>query len=167
MIAVYPGSFDPVTSGHLDIISRAAGMFETLIVLVAANSSKSPLFNGEERVELLRLSCTGLPNVRVELLPQTLLVSYVVESGAKVIVKGLRAVSDFEYEFQMALLNRHLQPDVETIFLMTAAQHAYLSSSIVKEIARLDGNITGLVPEPVQAALKDKFKPNLNTAEQL
>jgi len=147
-----------VTSGHFDIIARAAGMFETLLVLVAANSSKSPLFTGEERVNLLRLSCAGLPNVRVELLPQTLLVSYVVESGAKVIVKGLRAVSDFEYEFQMALLNRHLQPDVETIFLMTAAEHAYLSSSIVKEIARLGGDITGLVPEPVQDALQNKFK---------
>lgn len=157
MIAVYPGSFDPVTSGHFDVITRAAGMFETLLVLVAANSSKSPLFTGEERADLLRRSCTGLPNVRVELLPPTLLVSYVVESGAKVIVKGLRAVSDFEYEFQMALLNRHLQPDVETIFLMTAAQHAYLSSSIVKEIARLGGDITGLVPEPVQAALESKF----------
>ena len=159
MIAVYPGSFDPVTSGHIDVIVRAAGMFETLIVLVAANSSKSPLFIAEERADLLRLSCAGLPNVRVELLPPTLLVSYVMESGAKVIVKGLRAVSDFEYEFQMALLNRHLQPDIETIFLMTAAEHAYLSSSIVKEIARLGGDITGLVPEPVQDALKDKFKP--------
>ena len=159
MIAVYPGSFDPVTSGHFDVISRAAGMFETLIVLVAANSSKSPLFTAEERVDLLRRSCAGLPNLRVELLPPSLLVSYVVASGAQVIVKGLRAGSDFEYEFQMALLNRHLQPDVETIFLMTAAQHAYLSSSIVKEIARLGGDITGLVPEPVQAALQDKFKP--------
>ena len=158
MIAVYPGSFDPVTSGHFDVISRAAGMFETLIVLVAANSSKSPLFTAQERADLLRLSCAGLPNVRVELLPPTLLVSYVVESGAKVIVKGLRAVSDFEYEFQMALLNRHLQPDVETIFLMTAAEHAYLSSSIVKEIARLGGDITGLVPEAVQDALRNKFK---------
>jgi len=158
MIAVYPGSFDPVTSGHFDVIARAAGMFETLLVLVAANSSKSPLFTGEERVDLLRQSCANLPNVRVELLPPTLLVSYVVESDAKVIVKGLRAVSDFEYEFQMALLNRHLQPGVETIFLMTAAEHAYLSSSIVKEIARLGGDITGLVPEPVQDALKNKYR---------
>ncbi|MGI4789563.1 MAG: pantetheine-phosphate adenylyltransferase [Janthinobacterium lividum] len=157
MIAVYPGSFDPVTSGHLDIIVRAAGMFETLIVLVAANSSKLPLFNAEERADLLRQSCAELPNVQVELLPSTLLVSYVVQSGAKVIVKGLRAVSDFEYEFQMALLNRHLQPEVETIFLMTAAEHAYLSSSIVKEIARLGGDITGLVPLPVQVALGKKF----------
>ena len=158
MIAVYPGSFDPVTSGHLDVITRAAGMFETLIVLVAANSSKAPLFTADERAELLCQSCASLPNVRVDLLPSTLLVSYVVQSGAKVIVKGLRAVSDFEYEFQMALLNRHLQPEVETIFLMTAAEHAYLSSSIVKEIARLGGDITGLVPLPVQAALGQKFE---------
>lgn len=157
MIAVYPGSFDPVTSGHLDVICRAAGMFETLIVLVAANSSKSPLFTAEERAELLRLSCAGLLNVRVEFLPNALLVSFVVESGAQVIVKGLRAVSDFEYEFQMALLNRHLEPNVETIFLMTAAEHAYLSSSIVKEIARLGGDITGLVPAPVQDALLRKY----------
>ncbi len=160
MIAVYPGSFDPVTSGHFDIICRAAGMFETLIVLVAANSSKSPLFTAEERADLLRLSCADLPNVRVELLPPALLVSFVVESGAQVIVKGLRAVSDFECEFQMALLNRHLEPKVETIFLMTAAEHAYLSSSIVKEIARLGGDITGLVPEPVQAALAKEFQVN-------
>ena len=158
MIAVYPGSFDPVTSGHRDVIVRAAGMFETLIVLVAANSSKSPLFTAEERAELVRSSCAGLPNVRVEILPATLLVSFVVESGAQVIVKGLRAVSDFEYEFQMALLNRHLEPKVETIFLMTAAEHAYLSSSIVKEIARLGGDISGLVPKPVQDALAQKFR---------
>ena len=156
MIAVYPGSFDPVTSGHYDIIVRAAGMFETLIVLVAANSAKSPLFTAEERVALLRQSCAGLPNVQVEMLPPRLLVNYVVQNGAKVIVKGLRAVSDFEYEFQMALLNRHLEPGVETIFLMTAAEHSYLSSSIVKEIARLGGDIAGLVPEAVRLALEQK-----------
>lgn len=157
MIAVYPGSFDPVTSGHYDVIVRAAGMFDRLIVLVAANSSKSPLFTAEERAELVRQACADLNNVSVEILPPTLLVEYVVSHGAQVIVKGLRAVSDFEYEFQMALLNRHLQPGVETIFLMTAAEHAYLSSSIVKEIARLGGDIRGLVPEPVRLALAEKF----------
>jgi len=157
MIAVYPGSFDPVTSGHFDIIERAAGMFETLIVLVAANSTKSPLFTARERAELLRESCLALPNVKVEILPNVLLVDFVMQSRAKVIVKGLRAVSDFEYEFQMALLNRHLQPKVETVFLMTAAEHSYLSSSIVKEIARLGGNISGLVPEAVRPALQRKF----------
>lgn len=157
MIAVYPGSFDPVTSGHYDIIVRAAGMFDTLIVLVAANSTKSPLFTTEERVALLKQSCASLPNVIVEPLPTTLLVNYVIEKGAKVIVKGLRAVSDFEYEFQMALLNRRLQPEVETIFLMTAAEHSYLSSSIVKEIARLGGEITGLVPDAVRPVLEQKL----------
>ena len=157
MTAVYPGSFDPVTNGHYDIIVRAAGMFETLTVLVAANSAKSPLFTAEERVALLRQSCAALPNVRVEMLPPTLLVQYVAQNGAKVIVKGLRAVSDFEYEFQMALLNRHLEPGVETIFLMTAAEHSYLSSSIVKEIARLGGDIAGLVPDVVRSALEQKF----------
>jgi len=159
MIAVYPGSFDPVTSGHFDIIQRAAGMFEMLIVLVAANSTKMPLFSAEERAGLLRESCVGLSNVQVSILPNVLLVNYVEQCGAKVIVKGLRAVSDFEYEFQMALLNRHMQPDVETIFLMTAAEHSYLSSSIVKEIARLGGSIDGLVPEAVHLALLSKFSP--------
>lgn len=157
MIVVYPGSFDPVTSGHFDIIQRAAGMFETLIVLVAANSTKAPLFTADERAALLRESCAELPNVRVEILPNVLLVDFVIGSGAKVIVKGLRAVSDFEYEFQMALLNRHMQPKVETVFLMTAAEHSYLSSSIVKEIARLGGDISGLVPEAVRPALQQKF----------
>ena len=157
MIAVYPGSFDPVTSGHYDIIERAAGMFETLIVLVAANSTKTPLFTAEERTALLRESCAELPNVQVAILPNTLLVEYARQCGAQVIVKGLRAVSDFEYEFQMALLNRHLQPEVETMFLMTAAEHSYLSSSIVKEIARLGGDIAGLVPESVRPALLEKY----------
>ena len=157
MIAVYPGSFDPVTSGHYDIIERAAGMFETLIVLVAANSTKAPLFTAEERAALLRESCAALPNVKVAILPPVLLVSYVESCDAKVIVKGLRAVSDFEYEFQMALLNRRLQPEVETIFLMTAAEYSYLSSSIVKEIARLGGDIVGLVPETVRQALLIKY----------
>jgi len=157
MIAVYPGSFDPVTSGHYDIIARAAGMFETLIVTVAVNSSKSPLFTAEERVELLRESCVDLPNVKVEALDNALLANYAMQRGAGAIVKGLRAVSDFEYEFQMALLNRRMQPEVETIFFMTAAEYSYLSSSIVKEIARLGGDITGLVPVAVEAALHQKF----------
>ena len=157
MIAVYPGSFDPVTSGHYDIIARAAGMFETLIVTVAVNSSKSPLFTAEERVELLRESCVDLPNVKVEALDNALLANYAMQRGAGAIVKGLRAVSDFEYEFQMALLNRRMQPEVETIFFMTAAEYSYLSSSIVKEIARLGGDITGLVPAAVEAALHQKF----------
>lgn len=157
MLAIYPGSFDPVTSGHFDIISRAAGMMEAVVVLVAANSSKKPLFTPDERVEMLRKACAGIPNVRVEKLGDELLVSYAMRNGAHVIVKGLRAVSDFEYEFQMALLNRHLQPDLETVFLMTSAEHSYLSSSIVKEIGRLGGDINGLVPPVVQPFLQAKF----------
>ena len=159
MIAVYPGSFDPVTSGHYDIITRAAGMFERLIVLVAVNSSKTPLFTAEERVQMLQACCASLENVSVDTLDRRLLVDYAMERGAKVIVKGLRAVSDFEYEFQMALLNRHLQPQVETVFLMTSAEHSYLSSSIVKEIARLGGDIRGLVPDAALPFLEGKFAP--------
>lgn len=158
MIAIYPGSFDPVTSGHFDIITRASGLFEAVIVLVAANSAKSPLFTAQQRVEMIEEACHALPNVRVDTLAERLLVDYATAQGAQVIVKGLRAVSDFEYEFQMALLNRHLQPNVETVFLMTSAEHSYLSSSIVKEIARLGGDIHGLVPTPVLPMLKQKFE---------
>ena len=154
---MYPGSFDPVTSGHMDIISRAAGLYETVIVLVAANSGKSPLFTAEERVEMLREACQGMPNVRVDSLMDGLLVRYADAQGAGVIVKGLRAVSDFEYEFQMALLNRRLAPQVETVFLMTSAEYSYLSSSIVKEIGRLDGDIGGLVPESVRPHLLQRL----------
>jgi pantetheine-phosphate adenylyltransferase len=157
MIAVYPGSFDPVTSGHFDIIVRAAGMFETVIVLVAVNSSKTSLFTAAERVQILREVCVPLPNVRVETLADGLLVEYAMQKGAQVIVKGLRAVSDFEYEFQMALLNRRLQPAVETVFLMTGAEHSYLSSSIVKEIGRLGGDVRGLVPEAALKYLSGKY----------
>ena len=157
MIAVYPGSFDPVTSGHHDIIARAAGMYERVIVLVAVNSSKAPLFDAPERTAMLRESCAGLDNVDVEMLPDGLLVEYAKTHGAGVIIKGLRAVSDFEYEFQMALLNRRLEPSVETVFLMTGAEYSYLSSSIVKEIARLRGDVTGLVPAPVLPHLRRKF----------
>ncbi len=132
-------------------------MLEAVVVLVAVNSGKLPLFTPDERVEMLRRACVDLPNVRVEKLSDELLVSYAVRIGAQVIVKGLRAVSDFEYEFQMALLNRHLQPKVETMFLMTSAEHSYLSSSIVKEIGRLGGDITGLVPSIIQPFLQAKF----------
>jgi pantetheine-phosphate adenylyltransferase len=157
MIAVYPGSFDPVTSGHFDIIVRAAGMFETVIVLVAINSTKTPLFTAAERVQILREVCADLPNVLVETLADGLLVEYAVQKGAQVIVKGLRAVSDFEYEFQMALPTRRLQPAVETVFLMTGAEHSYLSSSIVKEIGRLGGDVRGLVPEAALKYLSGKY----------
>lgn len=157
MIAIYPGSFDPVTSGHLDVITRAAGLFEAVIVLVAANSAKASLFTPDQRAGMILEACADLPNVRADTLTDRLLVEYATEQGAHAIVKGLRAVSDFEYEFQMALLNRHLQPAVETVFLMTSAEHSYLSSSIVKEIARLGGDVRGLVPPSVLPLLKQKF----------
>jgi pantetheine-phosphate adenylyltransferase len=157
MKAVYPGSFDPVTSGHFDIIQRASQMFSTVVVLVAVNSSKAPLFDAATRVKMIRECCAGLPNVEVDTLVDGLLVDYAAGRGASVIVKGLRAVSDFEYEFQQALLNRKLRPEIETLFLMTSAEHSFLSSSIVKEIARLRGDITGLVPGAVEPYLHGKF----------
>lgn len=157
MIAIYPGSFDPVTTGHFDIISRAAGMFETTIVLVAVNSAKTALFGADERVDMIREACQGLPGVEVDTLSGDLLVNYAKRRGARVVVKGLRAVSDFEYEFQMALLNRRLAPEVETVFLMTSAEHSYLSSSIVKEIGQLGGDVRGLVPPSVEPHLRQRF----------
>jgi len=154
--AVYPGSFDPVTSGHYDIIVRASRLFERLIVAVAPNPAKQPLFTVEERMKMLQEVCASLPNVQVECF-EGLLVDFAVERGAQVIVKGLRAVSDFEYELQMALTNRRLRPQVETIFMMTNSEYVFLSSSIVKEIARLGGNVQGLVPKAVEPYLYRKF----------
>jgi pantetheine-phosphate adenylyltransferase len=159
MIAVYPGTFDPITSGHLDIIVRAAALYETLYVVVAANGLKEPVFSREERVELLEktVRAEGLKNVKVACISAGLLVDYIDNLGARVIVRGLRAVSDFEYEFQMAQLNRHLKPEIETVFMMTATEHLFLSSSIVKEIARLQGRVDGLVPEVVLNDVRAKF----------
>lgn len=154
--AVVPGSFDPVTNGHLDIIARAAGMFEQVTVAVARNSSKTPLFSTEERLEMLAEVCTVYPNVTVDAF-EGLLVSYALGRGATVIVRGLRAVSDFEYELQMALMNRRLNSAVETVFMMTGADYSYLSSNIVKEIARLGGSIEGLVPNSVGQRLQQKL----------
>jgi pantetheine-phosphate adenylyltransferase len=158
--AVYPGSFDPVTAGHLDVIERGAALFERLVVAVAplsSNAEKQPFFSLEERLDLLRQCCAGFPNVEVDTL-RGLLVDYVAEQGARVIIKGLRAISDFEYEFAMALMNRRLRPDVDTVYLMTAAEYSYLSSTLVKEVARLGGALDGLVPEPVAQALRKKLR---------
>lgn len=154
--AVYPGSFDPPTLGHLDIITRAARLFDELIVAVAVNSQKKPLFTLDERVEMLRECCPHLPNVRI--LPlQGLLAQFAQEVGACAIVRGLRAVSDFEYEFQMATMNRQLAPDVDTCFLMTHQRYAFLSSSIVKEVAQLGGDVRQLVPPYVYERLIRRF----------
>ena len=147
--AVCPGSFDPVTVGHLDIIKRAAGMFSKVIVVVMTNSSKHPSFTAEERMEMLRTATYDIPNVEVDQY-DGLLADYARMVGAGAIVKGLRAMSDFEYEFQMALTNKKLNPDVETVFLTTQAENMYLSSSMVKEIGRMGGEIRDFVPEAIQ-----------------
>ena len=144
-IAICPGSFDPVTLGHLDIIRRASVLFDKVIVLVVVNPVKNTSFTPDERVELIRKSVDGIPNVEVDLYTG-LLVDYVRSKGAVAIVKGLRAMSDFEYEFQMALTNRKLYPEAETVFLTTAADNMYLSSSLVKQVAGLGGDISEFVP---------------------
>jgi pantetheine-phosphate adenylyltransferase len=157
LIAVYPGSFDPATNGHLDVIQRSAHTFDRLIVAVGRNSGKTPMLTPDERVEILQECCAPWPNVSVTSFGG-MLVEFARENGARVLIKGLRAVSDFEYEFQMALANRQLAPDVETLFMMTSAEHLYLSSSIVKEIARLGGNVSALVPPMVESRLREKLR---------
>lgn len=155
--AVYPGSFDPVTNGHLDVIERAAELFQEVVVAVAVNSSKAPLFTNEERVEMLGEVCAHLDNVRAAEF-SGLLVEFAAEQGASVVVKGLRAVSDFEYELQQALMNRSLKGGIETVFFMTSPENLFLSSSMVKEIARLGGDVSPFVPAQVRARLEAKFR---------
>ena len=155
-LAIYPGSFDPVTNGHLDVIGRAAKIFEELIVGVAKQSPKNTTFTDDERVKLLRDSCTEFENVKIESF-DNLLVDWTAQKNAEVIVRGLRALSDFEYEFQMALTNRKLNKEIETVFLMTREDCSCISSSMIKEIAKLGGNVNNFVPENVAAALKKKF----------
>lgn len=145
-VAVYPGSFDPVTNGHMDIIQRASKTFDRVYVAILTNSSKTPMFSIEQRLDWIRRSTAHIENVEVDCF-SGLLVNYMKEKNANIIIKGLRAVSDFEYEFQMALMNRKLSPDVETLFMMTSGKYSYLSSSIVKEIARHKASLSGLVPE--------------------
>jgi pantetheine-phosphate adenylyltransferase len=156
--ALVPGSFDPLTNGHLDIIARAAKMFRNVRVVVARNSTKTPLFTVEERVAMLTEVCAPFTNVTVDTFAG-LLVQYATVHEATVIVKGLRFVSDFEYELQMALMNRRQNNNVETVFLMAGAEYSDLSSSIVKEIARLGGTVEGLVPNIVRQNLSAKFAP--------
>ena len=147
-IAIYPGSFDPVTLGHLDIIRRASGLFDRLIVAVMHNQNKKPMFSVEERMEMLRRTTAGLPNVEIESFGG-LLADYAHSKNACVLVKGLRAVSDFEYEFQMALANRKLNAELDTVFLMTSSEYMYLSSSVVKDIAVHGGSVAGFVPDEI------------------
>ncbi len=156
-IAVYPGSFDPITCGHLDIIKRGSRLFDEVIIAVLNNSSKHPLFTAEERVELINKSIADLPNCRAVFF-DGLLVDFVKEQGADVVIKGLRAISDFEYEFQMALFNKKLNPEIETFFMVTNANFSYISSSIVKEIARLGGDFSDLLPKEIYNDVKQKIE---------
>lgn len=157
MNAVYPGTFDPVTNGHFDIIERCSKKFDRVTVLVLNNPSKKHMFSVEERINLLKEVTKNLENVEVDSFTG-LLVEYMKTNDAKLIVRGLRAVSDFEYEMQMALMNNRLYDDAETVFLIARDQYSYLSSSIVKEVASFNGNITGLVPEIVELAINEKLK---------
>ncbi|EAE8345790.1 pantetheine-phosphate adenylyltransferase [Listeria monocytogenes] len=156
-IAVIPGTFDPITNGHLDIIERAAKIFDVLYVSVLNNSSKKPLFTIEERMELIKQVTSHLPNIQVES-ASGLTVDYAATRGATAIVRGLRAVSDFEYEMQIASMNRTLNAEIETFFVMTNTKYSFLSSSMVKEVAQYQGDISELVPEAVNRAIQEKFK---------
>jgi pantetheine-phosphate adenylyltransferase len=157
-VAVYPGSFDPITYGHLDIIQRGLEVFDELIVAVARNSEKKALFSTAERLEMIRAATGENPRLRIDSF-EGLLVDYAMSQGAKVVLRGLRAVSDFEYEFQIAQMNHTVQEQVETLFMMTSVPYGYLSSSIVKEVASLHGPVDTFVPPPVKAALEKKFGP--------
>ncbi|HEX8087694.1 MAG TPA: pantetheine-phosphate adenylyltransferase [Blastocatellia bacterium] len=152
--AIYPGTFDPVTMGHLDIIERSSKLFDEIVVAVLLNIDKQPMFSTEERVEMIR-EVIPWANVRVGTF-QGLLVDYAKEQDAQVIVRGIRAISDYEYELQMALMNRRLEPEVETVFLMAAEAYSYLSSRLIKEVFKLGGSIQGLVPESVERRMQEK-----------
>jgi pantetheine-phosphate adenylyltransferase len=156
-VAVYPGTFDPITKGHIDIIDRALELFDNIIIAVAKNPSKTPLFSLEERLEMIR-TCYASSNKKVSVdSVEGLLVDFAYRRGAKAIIRGLRAVSDFDYEFQLALMNRRLEREVETVFLMTAFRWIYISSSIIKDAARHGGDVGGLVPDHVCEKLREKF----------
>jgi len=155
--AIYPGTFDPVTYGHLDIIDRASKIYDTVYVAVAESKEKSPLFSVQERVDMLTESLKGYENITVEGF-DSLVVDYAARRSSKVVIRGLRMISDFEYEFQMALTNRKLKPEIETIFMMPKESYSYLSSKLIKEVARLGADISDFVPKNVEKKLKKKMK---------
>jgi pantetheine-phosphate adenylyltransferase len=156
VIAIYPGSFDPITSGHLDIIERGARLCDRLIVSILRNEAKSPLFTVEERMKMLTEVTSPYKNVEVDSFGG-LLADYAMQKEAKIILRGIRAISDYEYELQMALMNRRLQPQLETVFLLAGEQFSFISSKLVKEVISLGGNITGLVPPTVEKRLRDRL----------
>ena len=156
VVAIYPGSFDPITNGHLDLIERGSALFDKLIVAILRNDEKEALFGVEERIEMLAEVVAGFPNVEVGSF-DGLLVDYASQAGASVILRGIRAVSDYEYELQMALMNRRLRPEIETVFLMASEAHSFLSSRLVKEVISLGGRITGLVPASIEGKLRKRL----------
>ncbi len=163
VIAIDPGTFDPPTNGHLDLIRRGSKIFDQLIVALLRNSEKTPLFTHDERLSMLRECVKGLPNVSIDSF-DGLLVDYATRKGAKAVLRGIRAVSDYEYELQMALMNRKLDPRLETIFMMPAEAYSYLSSRLVREIGMLGGSVHDLVPELVEQKLREKLHPKSATA---
>jgi pantetheine-phosphate adenylyltransferase len=157
-VALYPGTFDPLTNGHLDLIMRSVRMFDKVIVAIFENTMKGPLFTVEERRRLIEESTKGLGNIEIATFSNTLLVFYAKQRQAHVIIRGLRAIADFEYEFQMTLMNRRLDEDIETVFLMPREEYTYVASRLIKEVAAYGGNVEELVPPPVALALKEKFR---------
>jgi pantetheine-phosphate adenylyltransferase len=155
-VAIYPGSFDPITLGHLDLIERGSRLFGRLIVAILRNEAKEPLFTVEERMDMLREVVAPYPNVQVDCF-EGLLVDYAQTQGASAILRGIRAISDYEYELQMALMNRRLRPEIETVFLLSSEAHSFISSRLVKEVISLGGNIHGLVPPSIEGRLKDRI----------
>ena len=159
VVAIYPGSFDPLTNGHLDLIARSSRLVGRLIVSVLNNEAKQPLFSVPERMAMLREASGDLPNIEIDSF-DGLLVDYASARGATLIVRGIRAVSDYEYELQMALMNRRLRPEIETMFLMSGEAYSFISSRLVKEVVRLGGDVRGLVPALVESRLAERFRPS-------
>jgi pantetheine-phosphate adenylyltransferase len=159
-VAIYPGSFDPITNGHLDLIDRGSRLFSRLIVAVLRNDAKKPFFSVSERMEMLRQVVSGYPNVEIDSF-EGLLVEFAARKQARVLLRGIRAISDYEYELQMALMNRRLRPEIETVFLMATEAYSFISSRLVKEVISLNGDVSGLVPPLVEERLKERLRRGL------